>query len=255
MSRSGNHAVINWLLAHLEGQFCFLNCVEPKQNPYQSSRPMGSGLSYETNIPQLNLQAERLGEFSRKDYLLYSYEDCFLGLLRKAAVEFRHDEWLGASAERQDLLILRDPFNLFASRVHFGLNHIPHARAMKIWKQHAREALGIRRFLPSSRRVILFNSWVTCSDYRRQIAEQLGLRFTDAAINDVADTAGGSSFDGLKHHGNASHMRVLDRWQEFAEDDGYWQLFDDELIELSTELFGPPPTRAQSVERPLSEVL
>lgn len=253
LSRSGNHAVINWLLAHLEGRFCFLNCVEPKHNPFECARPMGSGALYQINYDQFDLQAEQQGVHSPKDYLLYSYEDCFLGLLRHAPSEVCHDRWVGPSGQRRDLLILRDPFNLFASRIHFGLDQIPHHRALGIWKQHARDALGIRRYLPASRLWISYNRWVTSERYRREIAGQLGLSFTDAAIDEVADTAGGSSFDGLKHHRNASKMKVLERWREFADDEDYWRLFDEETIRLSTALFGPPPRERELSSQAESE--
>lgn len=245
LSRSGNHAVINWLLAHLDGRYCFLNCVEPKYNPFECARPLGSGDLYQVNYDGFELRAEQQGMHSRKDYLLYSYEDCFLGLLRHRPSEAWHDAWVGPSKARRDLLILRDPFNLFASRIHFGLDQIPHHRALGIWKQHAREALGIRRYLPASRLCISYNRWVTSEQYRREIADQLGLHFTDAAIDEVPTTAGGSSFDGLTHRGNASEMKVLDRWREFANDEDFWRLFDEETIRLSTELFGPPPTESE----------
>jgi hypothetical protein len=34
--------------------------------------------------------------------------------------EQHHDQWVGASWQRYDVLILRDPFNLFASRLRAG---------------------------------------------------------------------------------------------------------------------------------------
>lgn len=249
LSRSGNHAIINWMLAHMEGRVCFLNCAEPKSNPFISARPMGSGMSTITNFAEFNLQEEQQGKVSPKDYLLYSYEDCFLGLLNHAPSEVLHDEWMGRSDLRRNLLILRDPFNLFASRMHYGLDQIPHGRAMQIWKQHARDALGARRYLPSSRMFISYNDWVASQSYRQQLAEELGLDFTDSGVDEVPDTAGGSSFDGLRYHRDASRMRVLDRWQEFADDDNYWSLFDDEVIRLSNELFGSLPSMERVLAR------
>lgn len=249
LSRSGNHAIINWLLSHLDGRSCFLNCVEPKHNPFESARPLGSGACYQVNYGGFDLQAEQQGLHSRKDHLLHSYEDCFLGLLRHPPSEAQHDAWVGRSARRRDLLILRDPFNLFASRIHFGLDQIPHQRALGIWKQHARDALGIRRYLPSSRMWISYNRWATSERYRRTLADQLSLDFTDEAFDEVPDTAGGSSFDGLAHHGSASKMKVLERWREFADDDDFWQLFDEETVGLATALFGPPPESVLSRTR------
>ena len=67
-----------------------------------------------------DLDAERDGDFSRKDTLLYNYEDCFLGTVASDAFEENHDAWVGPSGRRTDVLILRDPYNLFASRRRAG---------------------------------------------------------------------------------------------------------------------------------------
>src|SRR3954452_23635037 len=90
MSRSGNHAIINWILAQCRGRSCFLNCAEPGFNPFTSARPLtpettGRGASFE----DFEIEAERRGRFSRKDLLIHSYEDTFLGPFHKAANEER----------------------------------------------------------------------------------------------------------------------------------------------------------------------
>lgn len=240
MSRSGNHAIINWLLAQTGGRTCFLNCVEPKNNPFCWPRITGSGLAYAVNYAGFDLERERGGELSPKDHLIYSHEDCFLGSLRDGPWEAFHDEWVGASAARRDILILRDPFNLFASRRKQGIGVSPR-RAMQIWKQHAREFLGERRVLPRRPVPVSYNHWVRSRDYRRRLAETLGLRFTDARFDEVADTAGGSSFDGLRYRRRASQMKVFDRWRAFADEDDYRRLFDDEAVRLAEAIFGPHP--------------
>jgi hypothetical protein len=241
MSRSGSHAVINWLLAQAEGRTCFLNCAEPKSNPFTGMRPMGSGAAYLVNYDGFDLEREQRGKFSPKEYLIYSHEDCYLGTMRGGPWEEQHDAWVGPSAVRRDVLILRDPFNLFASRLKFGIGEVPPARAMQIWKQHARQFLGERRVLPRPPALISYNQWFQDREYRGRIAEELGLRFTDAAFEKVPDTAGGSSFDGLRYRRRASKMKVLDRWREFLRDEEYRSLFDDEVLRLSEAIFGPLP--------------
>lgn len=114
MSRSGNHAIINWIIQQVKGRYCFLNCVEPKTNPFCTSRPLSHDITYLTNYDEFDLTAEQEGLFSVKDYLIYSYEDCFLGMVCGDEFEERHDEFVGCSRRRIDILILRDPFNLFA---------------------------------------------------------------------------------------------------------------------------------------------
>jgi len=241
MSRSGNHAIINWLFAQLEGRACFLNCCEPKNNPFCWIRPMGSGNAYQVNYPDFDLGRERSGLFSKKDYLIYSHEDCFLGLLRRGLWEEQHNAWVGASESRRDILILRDPFNLFASRLKCGMAHRSLHTAKRIWKQHAREFLGERPSLPYPRVLISYNEWVRSQSYRRQLAEELGVRFSDRAFGRVDDTAGGSSFDGTRFRCAAAKMKVFDRWRVFLQNEHYRRIFDQEMLRLSEAIFGPLP--------------
>lgn len=248
MSRSGNHAIINWIISQLPGRYCFLNCAEPKQNPFTTARPLREpGESYRTNIPEFDLFSEQSGQFSVKDYLLYSYEDCFLGGLNHPQFRTNRERWIGRSGEVYSLLILRDPFNLFASRIRAGLllGHYTHGtkpisiyNLRRIWKQHAREFLGEKNYL--RRRVLInFNRWSEERPYRESITEQLGIPFTDKGFKSVSDVAGGSSFDGLRLMGRANQMKLQSRWRAYETDERYWELFDDELVDLTRRIFGP----------------
>lgn len=248
LSRSGNHAIINWIINQLQGRYCFMNCVEPKYNPYFTSRPLSEGgNSYLTNISNFDLEKEREGNFSLKDYLLYSHEDCFLGSMNNRDFLKNRFEWVGSAATGKDLLILRDPFNLFASRIKSGLitGHYTHhgtrpisvLTLKRIYKQHAREFLGKKKYL-KNRVLINFNRWTAEKEYRKAIAQELNISFSDKGFTEVMDVAGGSSFDGTKFCGNASGMDLNNRWKEFASDEFFWSFFDEELVELAREIFG-----------------
>jgi hypothetical protein len=243
MSRSGNHAIINWILSQADGRTCFLNCVEGKTNPFTSARPLHSGLPYQANYREFDWEQEQIGQFSKKDLLLYSYEDNFLGYVCHPLFEQNHDRWVGSSLQRFDILILRDPFNLFASRLRAGkdLSPISVATAVRIWKQHARECIGQSRHLNQSPVLINYNRWVTEPPYRQQLAVKLGLNFTDASINTVHKTAGGSSFDGSHYDGHASRMKVLERWKFYQNDPTYQQILHPELVTYGMKLFAPLP--------------
>lgn len=249
MSRSGNHSIINWIIRQLEGRFLFLNCAEPKTNPFISARPLAQDETYRTNIPGFNLDSEKKGTFTKKEYLIHSYEDCFLGMLNKTFEE-QHDTLVGPSKHRFDILIVRDPFNLFASRMKSGLFNrekksgskpVTPLTALRIWKQHAREFLGETKHLRQNRIIINYNQWVFDYDYRKKIATALGIPFTDSGIQEVSSCAGGSSFDGLQYANSADHMKVLERWKHYQHDEEYKRIFDEELISLSERIFGPVP--------------
>ena len=251
LARSGNHAVINWLISQIQGEYCFLNCAEPKTNPFLTARPLSEdGSAFQTNISGFSIEEEQQGNVQKKDFLLYSYEDVFLSMLdKKIFRENRHD-WLGASICSENLLILRDPFNLFASRkksgfldgqdeIH-GLRPITNLTLKRIYKQHAREFLGRSKLLKNLVRVN-FNKWASEKNFRREIAERLDISFTDSGFSEVKPVAGGSSFDGTRYSGRAEKMQINDRWRTFSEDEEYWALFDPELADLCREIFGPTP--------------
>lgn len=242
MSRSGNHALANWIMSQAKGRVCFLNCTEPRTNPFESARPLDDvGTVAQANYPEFDLQAERCGRLSRKDLLLFSHEDCFLGMLsRPGPFEERHDVWLGASARRVDVLLLRDPFNLFASRIigSVGDGGGASATAIRIWKQHAREFLGLRRHLRSDRVLVNYNRWVCDRSYRREVAHALDLEFSDAGRHHVPGVGAGSSFDGRSYDGDAAAMAVLERWRWLECHAHYLRLFDAEMVDLTQGIFG-----------------
>lgn len=249
LSRSGNHAIINWVIKQLDGDYCFLNCSEPKHNPFTSARPLDeTGEVLETNLQNFDLEAEQEGKFCKKDYLLYSHEDCFLGPLHHKVFRNNHNSWVGKSEKFNDVLILRDPFNLFASRIKSGFialnqTEAPEAQQIspltlrRIYKQHARAFLGDKNLL-NNKVTINYNRWASSTAYRHEIAEQLQLAFTDSGFEDVARVAGGSSFDGIKLSGRASSMKLHSRWEQYAEKEEFRDLFDEELVELSRRIFG-----------------
>lgn len=239
MSRSGNHAIINWILAQARGRTCFLNCAEPGHNPFVSARPRTPELpGWRAFYDGFDIEAERAGRLTRKDLLIHSYEDTFLGPLKKPENEARHDEWVGRSARRIDLLILRDPRNLFASRLASGYGWLRDELVSRVWSQHAREFLGLRRNLRQERLVVSYSDWVTSADNRRKLAEALDLDFDDRAAHKVPAAAGGSSFDGTAYDGHAEQMPVLRRWHNFIGDPRFHRMLTPEVLGLSERVFG-----------------
>jgi hypothetical protein len=241
MSRSGNHAIVNWILAQWPGRTCFLNCAEPGFNPFESARPRTPQLpAWRALYEGFEIEAERGGRLSCKDLLLHSYEDTFLGPFKKPENEARHAAWVGRSRRRIDLLILRDPRNLFASRLASGYGWLDDELVARVWTQHAREFLGLRRNLRQERLLVNYNEWVTSRAYRRELAEALGLEFDDSAAHKVPAAAGGSSFDGTAYDGRAEQMPVLHRWHRFAADPRFNRMLTPQVRELSDRIFGPP---------------
>jgi len=239
MSRSGNHAVIQWILGMTPRPAAFLNCAEGKTNPFKTARPMLEG---EPDGPFASVWLADSGDPppARRATLIHSYEDAFVRHAFSTAFENHHDEWVGGSTVRRDVVILRDPFNLFASRLRaFGPGSISPAAA-RIWRQHARPFLGKPHAGPRKPVLINFNRWASDLRERRRIARELELEFNDAGRWLVPPVAGGSSFDGQKHHDHPERMRLADRWKTYAADPRFTEAFDERLIHDARALYDLP---------------
>jgi hypothetical protein len=282
LQRSGNHAVIAWMLDQHQGQSaCFLNNVRHgDHDPYTTAEQS----SYYGFGSAPDIDAVRMAP---KHVLLYSYEDdlskmqadrSFLESVRDEAFERNRDRYLGSSRHRLDVIIVRDPFNFFASRLRKlnGLTGVKDPDVIrKDWKSLAAEALHASQGSTHETLFINYNRWFSDKAYRQQLSTRLRGTFSDASLKDVPGLGGGSSFDvgpltwrvirarwrklfdarvylrvgrywkRLFAPGGA-HMKVLERWKGLQDDISYQRIFADrELLDLSQRLFGElPGTRA-----------
>lgn len=194
MKRSGQHAIINWMMAQSKGSRHFNNC----------------------KIKNKVIVTKRGKRVKGGDYLtICNFED------RPIVMPFKYVKYI---------VILRDPFNLVASRLRS--THPKMGTKLRVpWKQHVKKALMNKRIID-----INYNEWFKDVDYRHQLADRLGLSFTDAGLNKVPKI-GGSSFDRHKYDGKAQQMDVLNRWKIYANDDNFWKQIDGEMINLSRQYF------------------
>ena len=232
LKRTGNHAVLKWIKSQQSGVIEHLNNVRPNENPFrdkyehlQDNYPEHQGV-----IDRLRSQAR--GELVPKDCLICSYEDWELSKIATKNFEAKHDLYVGKSAERYDLLILRDPFNLIASRLKHSKMQIQLGRQtiVDLWVDYAREFLGETQYLQHRKVCINYNRWFQDVEYRRYLADLLKLDFTDAGIDKMTYHGGGSSFEGRELDGQATQLKVLDRWQSFKDDSVYQKLIADDRI-------------------------
>lgn len=207
MKRSGNHAIVNWLLPQLDCT-CFNNMI-----------PIGNILRGRPWPPQ-----SPFGEWRRE-------QD---GLGRKSAAgvmatledhELQVSPFTDVDVPMCRLLVLRQPDQLFSSRLRKAFNvdmpAYPRAndavmrRAVAVWKQHARCYLGDDVGY-ADRVAILFDTWVVDEGYRAAIATALGVGFDDGGFGRVGEEGGGSSFDSTRFDGRGQMMNVADRVSALA---------------------------------------
>ena len=249
--RSGHHAVMHWIMVNSAGPICFLNNCAPQTNPYTAGRV------FDHRLPAgLDLQAEREGRWARKSLLICSYESRDLERVYQPDFDDAMSRWLGPSLNTANLLILRDPFNLIASMYRWvvqGTRWRPPLEALTalpaLWKAYAKEFLEVTSLVPSPVVRISFNRWFSDAEYRRTLANILGISAADEGRDEVAHwgpNVWGDSFDNMAYNGRATEMKVLERWRQVADEPLYRSLVSDpELFELSTAIFGALPGTEQ----------
>ncbi len=248
LRRTGNHAIISWIQeqekAQKQGTVFHINNVEINENPY---RYKYHNLCY--HFPQYKWSIEKfkqqkIGNLTPKYCLIYSYEDYALAEVFSHKFEQKHDLYLGKTQDRYDLLIIRDPFNLLASRLKNNFLAVKSSQGnfVDLWLDYAKEYLGETNQLQHNKVCVNYNLWVNNRDYRQEIASKLDIEFTDVGIDTVHGCGGGSSFDGREFDGKANKMDVNNRWKHYLEDPTYRELIDNEqLLEYSHKIFGHIP--------------
>lgn len=257
LRRSGNHAIINWIGKQCEGNRIFINCVRPNENPfrneYESQKILDRDKRDKQHWSYKEIdwwKKEKEGNFSKKKVLIYSYEDQELEKIFSPAYEKKRDFYVGKSKRRIDLIVLRDPFNLFSSRLHTKLRKDGRNFSMlqvyskkyslpELWLEYAKECLNETSYAKSEKVFVNYNDWQNSIVYRKKIAERIGVIFSDNGLNDVSVSGRGSSFDGTTFSGNADQMDVMNRWKHSMDDEHYKKLFaNEEIIVYSRKIFG-----------------
>ena len=232
MMRSGQHAVINWLLAQLPEPHTFFN------DPLYPTQAFGVKLSKPDDL-----------------FLVYNIEDRFIS----AGIEECKEKIYDHSKERDgniiNVLVLRDPFNMFASRYareitrknlttgekqHESITNCSWSplggwtsqQAFECWKDHVKEISN-----PSNINLIInYNSWATDKEYRKEIANFFEVEFNDKAFDKMSIIQGeGSSFDGINRTENS---KVLVRYKKYKYDKYFMSLFNKETSDIAKDIFG-----------------
>ncbi len=139
--------------------------------------------------------------------------------------------------EYEEFFILRNPFNMIASRIKLEtkftqqqFNYLSYI--VKQWVEYA------RHYQKNQDRFIIYDKWFVDKDYRDRIANRIGFLNEDKGLNEVHDYAGGSSFDKLTYHGQANKMDVLNRYKAYENLEFFKKLFTDDCISLAAQIFG-----------------
>lgn len=241
MRRTGNHALLSWIEKQQTGSTFHLNNVAAGTHPYRYKSDNLRRYHPEYLKMAEVYRRQSKGDFVPRDCLLFSYEDWSLAQITRPAFERNRTLYLGKSAQSFDVLILRDPFNLFASRLKqdYTATKSKKLSMVEMWLEYAKEFVGESQYLSQNSIFINYNRWFSDKAYRRDLADQLGLTFSDAGLTSVPTFGGGSSFDGTALSGQARQMDVTNRWQTFENDEAFRELFQNsDVWHYSQRIFG-----------------
>jgi hypothetical protein len=247
IQRTGQHAITSWILGHFD-KVCYKNSmsqlgmrnghgVQPPFWYFQPKLKEGWEVSSEDTI-RSNQDAIILGtEFKVNEVGLNPKVD---KQKEEVAKKSGFDKF---SAKQDYVLVLRDPYNHYASVLKWARNKklSPPKSFATMWKKMAIECLGeTDHFECNSKTVVLYDSWFNDINYRVRTEEILGLKRDDSRLNTVMKIgigkSWGSSFDGMKVKNKAQKMDVLNRWESVKDDPRFIKLCQDqELVKWAEE--------------------
>lgn len=231
MRRSGNHLAINWLLDQTDGPVAFYNNI--RQNAWPLSAHMREFRLRSGNLPRLVL----------------SYEDITADQLvsDSSLISFIEERQKNLNINIKLGVILRDPYNLFASRLkkwpeRFATDEMIRDQIL-MYLDNVKLAISPRQiFGPDTAIPILYNRLVSETVYRDQLREKFSLRSSFIDLDQVPNYGHGSSFDGYNTNGSLIQNKVLTRWEASLGDPKFVSITrNHELQRVAEELFGIPP--------------
>ena len=237
LKRSGNHAIVNWILEQhkqINSDYCFINDVRPNTNP----------LKNKNGHSDYNDMVDK-----PKSLFVYSYEDRALKDICSQEFYEKRIEYVGKSLKVYAPLILRDPFNYFASRLKTNRkkgaqwawgdeNKKNRHTQINMWLSYAKEFINKMNIIKDNKIPVDFNLWHESFSYRMILADRLDIEFTDAGREGIYRAGGGSAFNGRRMHNKASDMDINERWKKMVNDDYYISLFTDDIIDMSVKIWG-----------------
>ena len=248
MHRTGHHAIAVWLLHQMPGVSDFaIKTVTQWFFYIQNSH----GINYLANNPLKTGDKEHPDKADFSGFLKSYHQanssltNMVIGTHEQAGI--KDTVWACGTSDifaiNCDLVvILRDFKNWVASCVKMAQRdsqvlkeEILSDKTIKLYMDHCKHYHVL-----DGENYILFNRWVRDKGYRREIAEKLGLEFTDSALNQLSPFGGGSSFSNMTYLKTANTMKVNDRYRDMAGSADYEDIIKEnrEALEMSNEIFG-----------------
>jgi hypothetical protein len=239
MRRSGNHAIINWLLANFNNGKEVIERYKTNCSIINDSTYVPIFINSNASIVFFNSCVEDPFwgiksdfDLSNLNLIIHSYEDKLFSYIE----EHSYNKCNNLEENIINIIILRDPYNMFASRQKYIDNYWTKVDLLHIdmWIAYAEEALNINNNI-NNKIIILYNKWLTDKDYRDDIANKLGVyNFDNTRI--VSTCGNGSSFVGVKLD---EVQNYLERYKSVKLSDEVDDMLNNDRVKsLVNQLFG-----------------
>lgn len=248
VSRSGSHAVQNWLCHQLPGDVCAHIDWCPRREAGRSvCEYRGDDLT--RHGPERNYRPKKKAGAN----LVVMLENFDLNGWADEGFAGKFDEVR---------VIARDPYNWLASAYKQFQRHGNQVKYLTVgrplpvrigkgftkwygatmggcalWTQHLKHAMGEENLIGQPVKAMDYNRWVADEAYRRQLAEGLGVeKFTDRGFRDIPPHGGGSSW--TKRRALRPGSPTLTRYTEFAGFKEFQSLVTPDMVRIGQEFFG-----------------
>ncbi|MFL4468589.1 hypothetical protein ACERZ8_01385 [Tateyamaria armeniaca] len=208
MRRSGNHAVIDWMMRNAPGGAgLFMNNCKPNRDPFKTAR--GVATYQDGRELDLDTEADKLRAAGQTPFTLVSYEDTMPAAKRSPLFD----------SPETCVIIYRSFLHWAASllrKIQGNKGYGPLER-MRVMMQAMRtygEMLG--RVQDTDVVPVCYDHWKEDEGYRRTALDRLDLPGRDLSLGAVQRYGGGSSFQGKKT--TATDLATAERAAQMAQD-------------------------------------
>lgn len=237
LRRSGHTAIMNWIASQVQPSHSFKDCnmtnnklSTPVVHIFRNNKLESQIHKKESGLQYKN-KKQRLHCLKEYELTLCAFEDGSTinfgtNSIRNIVKQYRIVD------NPKIVIVMRDPFNLFASRVWRNRNHleVPYNRRAADWfnmQLHQFETEGDFIFID-------YYQWITSISCREHIAKMLGIPFiTDKFFRKQANISSFNNFNA-----EAVKLGFNNRWQEFITEanDGQKQEYLELLNKIDMDL-------------------
>lgn len=229
IQRSGNHAFIDFLMRNAQGKALLLNDIGRGQHP---KRAAIKKITANTGKEPLIIASRE--NFSRSELILKEEPELY-----------------GNISKHHNIILIRDPYNLFASYyswnfrqgVFFREKVAFRERIIALWKEYARLYIDWKIAADPTNLAVTYNEFTSNEEYKKDLARRLGVKIREINSEEVPNFGGGSSFYGTLNE-SGDRRDYNQRFLKFVGDEEFKKIFqDEELVNLSQEIFGIIPNQ------------